>query len=102
MENKAALDGLFRWMEAITKGKKIVYVFLASSEQFFVGWMKKNLLSKMTHVVIGDLSKQESQRYYEHLIFENSSSEFQNRFSFEDLYNLTGLIPFFSLNFEMF
>ena len=82
-------------MEFVTKGKKIVYIFLASSEQFFVGWMKRNLLSKMTHVVIGDLSKQESQRYYEHLIYENSSSEFQNRFSFEDLYNLTGMISFF-------
>ena len=55
----------------------------------------------MTHFVIGDLSKQQSQRYYEHLIDENSSSEFQNRFSFEDLYNLPGLIPFFPLNFEI-
>ena len=90
MKIKIVLNGLFTWMESITKHKKPVYVFLASSDQFFVGWMQKKLDYKITPAVIGDLSKQETKIFYEYLIVKNASSAFQNRFSFEELYELTG------------
>ena len=84
------MDSLFRWMEAITKEDQCINVFLASSEQFFFNWIKSKLANKMTLIVVGDLPKNEIKKYYE-LLMNEYGYKIQNKISFEDLFELTGL-----------
>ena len=94
-QNLFALKGLFRWLETITKEKPTkerIYVFMASSEQFFFKWVQNYMQDKCRIILIVDLSKIQAQNFYNIKKVEYS---LQNcKISFNELYKLTGCSKF--------
>ena len=89
--NKAALEGLFRWMEALIKEDfSSIVVFLVSSDQFFFNWIQSKLENKIKIIQVIDLPKIEAENYF--LFYCQSINIMPNNlpFTFNELYQLTG------------
>ena len=94
-QNVFALKGLFSWLETITKekpSKERLYVFMASSEQFFFKWVQSNMQDKCRIIHIVDLSKIQAQNFYNIKKEEYALQNF--KINFNKLYKLTDCSKF--------
>ena len=85
-DDKKALDGFIRWWESITKEEYQIYLFLASSEQFFYHWIQDKLNGKFRMFQICDLPKEKAQQIYEKMCEDNIFE-----LKWEALYELIGI-----------
>lgn len=66
-QDKEALDGFLRWFESLTKEKNQIYLFLASSEQFFYNWMQSQMSGQFRTLQITDLPKEKAEKVYDQM-----------------------------------
>lgn len=71
-------------MKFLTKEKGLVHIFMASSEPFFLNWLKEKINDGIDPITISDLNKYEAQIYFH---FLNPPVGI----SFEDVFALTGI-----------
>ena len=96
-EENDVLDGVFRWIESMTKAEHSIHVFMASSEQFFYNWIGSKLLNKFSIIQVVDLPKKQAELFYNQLKDELNLNDFLNADAFDNLYKLTGF--YFSHHF---
>lgn len=93
-ENQEALDGVFRWLESITKAQHSIHVFLASSDQFFYHWINTKLNDNFSTFQVVDLTKKQAELFYNQLNGELNLN-WLNTDAFDNLYKLTGFFLFY-------
>ena len=94
-ENQEALDGVFRWLESITKAQHSIHVFLASSDQFFYHWINTKLNDKFSTFQVVDLTKKQAELFFNRLKVELNLNYQLNADAFDNLYKLTGFFYYF-------
>ena len=89
-EENDVLDGVFRWLESMTKAEHSIHVFMASSEQFFYNWISSKLQNKFSIIQVVDLPKKQTELFYNQVKDELNLNDFLNEDAFDNLYKLTG------------
>jgi len=64
-EGTRALQDLFSWMVALTKQDLICHIVLGSSDAFFLDWIDQHVGDRQTAIVIGDLDREHSLKFFE-------------------------------------
>ena len=88
-EDKTTLTLLLDWCVAMTKQKAKLHIIMASSDAFYVRWLSKQVgKGNLKSVVIGDLPRAETEKFYANEIQER---KVQGPLpAFKDVYDLFG------------
>jgi len=83
-----ALSDLFNWFLDVTKQQRLLSVVLLSSDQFFNVWLQeRHIDSYVSTVGVGDLAKDDAERFYTHAIVLKNKTAFP---SFANVYPIVG------------
>ncbi|GAA5939236.1 uncharacterized protein JCM15063_004463 [Sporobolomyces koalae] len=84
---KAILDSLI----VLTKQDRLAHTMLATSDPFFMTWLRAwNTAQHCQIISVGDCSKAEAKRFFEHALVEQVPEKMRSRYNFEELYQAFG------------
>ncbi|CAB4463980.1 unnamed protein product [Rhizophagus irregularis] len=92
-EGESLLISFLNWLVTCTKQNKFFHVVLTSSDSFFINWITKILLVPyVTPYIVGDLSIEEAEEYFELHVLPNHDYEVCGELEgqFDNVCSITG------------